>query len=175
MNFGHSNIPTPPLGNRAICRCPAGYTGDPFVRCDADPCSQNPCGANADCQSQGNRAVCRCRQGYEVSSAPPGGYEVSSAPPGGYEVSSAPPGGYEISSAPPGIRDKLSTSCKNVPSSVLFNRRTHKILRELIIVTIMVLFLFIIFLCDPLYGSTCKLGLNLRSYMLRVSFCICYH
>jgi hypothetical protein len=57
-----------PSGNRAICRCPSGYTGDPFVRCDADPCSQNPCGANADCQSQGNRAVCRCREGYEVSS-----------------------------------------------------------------------------------------------------------
>ena len=29
-----------PLGNRAICKCPDGYTGDPFVRCNADPCSQ---------------------------------------------------------------------------------------------------------------------------------------
>ena len=53
-------------GNRAICKCPPGYTGDPFVRCNADPCSQSPCGINADCESAGNRAVCKCRQGYEV-------------------------------------------------------------------------------------------------------------
>ena len=53
-------------GNRAICKCPPGYTGDPFVRCNADPCSENPCGVNADCTSTGNRAVCKCRQGYEV-------------------------------------------------------------------------------------------------------------
>jgi len=52
-------------GNRAICKCPDGYTGDPFVRCNADPCSQSPCGTNADCESNGNRAVCKCRQGYE--------------------------------------------------------------------------------------------------------------
>ena len=53
-------------GNRAICRCLPGYTGDPFQRCNADPCSENPCGVNADCESAGNRAVCKCRQGYEV-------------------------------------------------------------------------------------------------------------
>ena len=42
------------------------WKGDPFVRCNADPCSQNPCGVNADCESTGSRAVCKCRKGYEV-------------------------------------------------------------------------------------------------------------
>ena len=53
------------LGARAICKCPRGFTGDPFVRCNDNPCSVDPCGANADCEAQGNRAVCRCREGYE--------------------------------------------------------------------------------------------------------------
>ena len=35
--------------------------GDPFVRCNDNPCSQDPCGQNADCEAQGARAVCRCR------------------------------------------------------------------------------------------------------------------
>ena len=54
------------LGSRAICKCPPGFTGDPFVRCNDNPCSVDPCGSNADCEAQGNRAVCRCREGYEV-------------------------------------------------------------------------------------------------------------
>ncbi len=35
------------------------------MRCNDNPCSVQPCGANADCEAQGNRAVCRCREGYE--------------------------------------------------------------------------------------------------------------
>merc|ERR1711953_1108822 len=52
-------------GGRAICKCPRGFTGDPFTRCDDNPCNSDPCGSNADCENAGNRAVCRCRDGYE--------------------------------------------------------------------------------------------------------------
>ena len=40
-----------------------GYVGDPFVNCQLEPCSQDPCGANADCNSRGRSAVCQCRPG----------------------------------------------------------------------------------------------------------------
>ena len=39
--------------------------GDPFVNCVLNPCSQSPCGINADCSANGARAVCRCRTNYE--------------------------------------------------------------------------------------------------------------
>ena len=39
--------------------------GDPFVNCRLNPCSQSPCGINADCSATGARAVCRCRPNYE--------------------------------------------------------------------------------------------------------------
>ena len=39
--------------------------GDPFVNCVLNPCSQSPCGINADCSATGARAVCRCRANYE--------------------------------------------------------------------------------------------------------------
>ena len=39
--------------------------GDPFVNCVLNPCSQSPCGINADCSATGARAVCKCRPNYE--------------------------------------------------------------------------------------------------------------
>jgi hypothetical protein len=30
----------------------SGYVGDPFVDCQLEPCSQNPCGSNAECDSK---------------------------------------------------------------------------------------------------------------------------
>ncbi len=32
-------------------------------RCELNPCFNDPCGANADCDSRGRSAVCTCRQG----------------------------------------------------------------------------------------------------------------
>ena len=41
-----------------------GYIGDPFVNCQLEPCSQDPCGTNAECESQGRSAICKCPRGY---------------------------------------------------------------------------------------------------------------
>ena len=41
-----------------------GYVGDPFVNCQLEPCSQDPCGTNAECESQGRSAICKCPRGY---------------------------------------------------------------------------------------------------------------
>ncbi|KAF0298054.1 Neurogenic locus notch 3 [Amphibalanus amphitrite] len=58
------------VNHNPICSCPSTHTGDPFVQCrpfpvterpkPRDPCSPNPCGANADCQN----GVCTCRDDY---------------------------------------------------------------------------------------------------------------
>ena len=34
-------------------------------RCNDNPCGQDPCGANADCENRGGRAICKCRPNYE--------------------------------------------------------------------------------------------------------------
>ena len=49
---------------RIIISC-TSVQGDPFVNCVLNPCSQSPCGINADCSATGARAVCRCRANYE--------------------------------------------------------------------------------------------------------------
>ena len=36
-----------------VCSCPPGYQGDPYTGCNADPCSQSPCGVNAECSKNG--------------------------------------------------------------------------------------------------------------------------
>ena len=46
-------------------RCLLYFQGDPFVNCILNPCSQSPCGINADCSATGARAVCKCRPNYE--------------------------------------------------------------------------------------------------------------
>ena len=60
-------------GHKAICSCPRGFTGDPFVSCRkferADLCSPNPCGPGAECtpgfDNNGNdKPVCTCPRGY---------------------------------------------------------------------------------------------------------------
>ena len=47
------------------CKCPQGFTGDPYVRCnEPDPCEPSPCGPGAVCTTNiiGN-AICRCEPG----------------------------------------------------------------------------------------------------------------
>merc|ERR1712141_552483 len=47
-------------GRTAICKCPRGYSGDPYTNCRLDPCSTGPCADNAICENSGNAAVCKC-------------------------------------------------------------------------------------------------------------------
>jgi hypothetical protein len=44
----------------AICKCRAGYTGDPYTNCQFDPCSSSPCGPGALCENNGRAAICKC-------------------------------------------------------------------------------------------------------------------
>ena len=59
-----------------ICKCPSGYTGDPFRQCTLipqtvrptegpqNPCVPSPCGANARCSQNNQRMKCTCIRGY---------------------------------------------------------------------------------------------------------------
>lgn len=80
-----------PIHHKAVCSCPDGLIGDPFIRCSKvpetkpecttdldcpfdktctnqrcqDPCSfANPCGSNALCQTSQHRPICRCPDGW---------------------------------------------------------------------------------------------------------------
>lgn len=80
-----------PLNHKAMCKCPAGLEGDPFIRCYEKPkirpectsdseCSNdkscinqacqnpctlaNPCGSNAECQTHYHRPSCNCPNGW---------------------------------------------------------------------------------------------------------------
>ena len=35
-----------------------------FVSCNEDPCSVEPCGSNAECETRGGSAVCTCPPGF---------------------------------------------------------------------------------------------------------------
>lgn len=66
------------IGHNAICSCPPGQSGDPFIGCKFEiiisdegkenvphnPCSPSPCGPNSICQIKQNRAVCSCSVNY---------------------------------------------------------------------------------------------------------------
>jgi len=64
-----------------ICSCPAGYSGDPFVRCapwqeepeqpksNENPCVPSPCGRNSQCRVVGETGVCSCLPNF-VGRAP---------------------------------------------------------------------------------------------------------
>lgn len=74
--------------HRAACRCPSGYAGNPFDRCEriecrvdgdcpgnracvgrrcVDPCAvDSPCASNAVCFVQNHAAGCRCPEDYPV-------------------------------------------------------------------------------------------------------------
>ena len=45
----------------------SGYVGDPdpTTRCRLEPCSTDPCGIDAECESRGRQAVCKCPRGYQ--------------------------------------------------------------------------------------------------------------
>jgi len=59
-----------------VCRCPTGFTGDPFTSCvlassqalvgrqSQDFCNPTPCGINSKCRMENGRAVCSCQDGY---------------------------------------------------------------------------------------------------------------
>merc|ERR1711936_917476 len=51
----------------AICRCPRGFTGDPFQSCRRFTKDEicEACGANTDCEvGEGDRPICRCKKDY---------------------------------------------------------------------------------------------------------------
>lgn len=78
--------------HRALCKCPAGFTGDPFINCikeqiikgpecrtDSEcsaitaclnekcqnPCAErNPCAGNAECKVSQHRPLCYCPIGW---------------------------------------------------------------------------------------------------------------
>lgn len=75
--------------HRAVCKCPPGFTGDPYSQCVPvfqgeckvdndcpdnracignecrDPCQEySPCGKNAQCETSSHRPVCRCPNGW---------------------------------------------------------------------------------------------------------------
>ena len=76
-------------GHRAQCKCPPGFTGDPYSQCVPifdgecradpdcpdnracisnqclDPCTvDSPCGKSAICEATSHRALCRCPSGW---------------------------------------------------------------------------------------------------------------
>ena len=59
------------VNGRPICECLAGFvpkypTSLGCVEPETDPCTKNPCGANADCTVVfGGQRRCKCRDGYE--------------------------------------------------------------------------------------------------------------
>ncbi|KAK8736643.1 hypothetical protein OTU49_017434, partial [Cherax quadricarinatus] len=69
------------VAHNPVCRCPAGYTGDPFYRCTltlvevepepvfppeqkSDPCTGSPCGSYAQCSAKDELYTCSCTPGY---------------------------------------------------------------------------------------------------------------
>ena len=38
-----------------VCKCKANHYGDPYVRCEVNPCQEAGCGHNAECHIQGNQ------------------------------------------------------------------------------------------------------------------------
>ena len=36
-----------------MCTCRANTFGDPYSNCEVNPCTQNPCGINAECENTG--------------------------------------------------------------------------------------------------------------------------
>lgn len=66
------------VGHNPICRCPAKFTGDPFVQCfimadepviPQDPCRPSPCGPNSVCQVTNDSPSCSCLA--EFTGSPP--------------------------------------------------------------------------------------------------------
>lgn len=57
----------------AMCYCPTGFTGDPFVQCERQqdppteislPCHPSPCGSNALCRPHNDLSICQCLPNY---------------------------------------------------------------------------------------------------------------
>lgn len=63
------------VNHRPMCRCPDGYSGDPFSACSPQPiaqippetpmpCNPSPCGINAVCKERANAGSCLCLPEY---------------------------------------------------------------------------------------------------------------
>ncbi|XP_065203537.1 neurogenic locus notch homolog protein 1-like [Planococcus citri] len=61
------------INHNPTCRCPPGYTGNPYIRCTLppvipsekpDPCHPTPCGSNAICNERNGAGSCQCLPGY---------------------------------------------------------------------------------------------------------------
>lgn len=63
------------VNHRPMCRCPDGYSGDPFSGCQPNPivnippeipmpCNPSPCGVNAVCKERGGAGSCLCVSEY---------------------------------------------------------------------------------------------------------------
>ena len=66
--------------HKPVCACPAGYIGNPYLKCEEvsekdppgkttpsrpNPCIPPPCGENAECRVEGTRALCSCGTNYK--------------------------------------------------------------------------------------------------------------
>ena len=58
-----ANAECEPNGTNAVCRCPFGHEGDPYVRCELNLCLVFSCGTNTECEPIGAHVVCRCLPG----------------------------------------------------------------------------------------------------------------
>ncbi|CAH0390731.1 unnamed protein product [Bemisia tabaci] len=70
------------ISHSPVCSCPAGFMGDPFVRCmlplaipsspmdeSDNPCLPSPCGPNSVCRIIKKQAACSCLHGF-IGTAP---------------------------------------------------------------------------------------------------------
>lgn len=60
------------INHNPICSCPAGFSGDPFLRCNPEiinVCKPSPCGPNALCQVINDSPSCTCLPGF-INSPP---------------------------------------------------------------------------------------------------------
>ncbi|KAF4530013.1 hypothetical protein B566_EDAN009189 [Ephemera danica] len=67
------------INHRAVCFCPPGETGDPFIQCSPipseatnvshpisnSPCHPTPCGPNSNCEITEGTPICTCLPKYE--------------------------------------------------------------------------------------------------------------
>lgn len=88
-----------------------------FTSCELNPCFNNPCGANADCESRGRSAVCRCRSGYVGDPFVNCALEPCSQDPCGTNAECESQGRSAICKCPRGYTGDPYTNCVKDPCS----------------------------------------------------------
>ena len=48
-----------------VCKCPSGYSGDPYVNCTVNCTKHGTCGTNAECESKDTHTICNCLSGHK--------------------------------------------------------------------------------------------------------------